>query len=1289
MNTINEKSKAKWPKQLRLNRQPSLHSQFPENKNEDTNRINYQHFWKRNLPSFKDIKNEETLAKAISIIAIYVVGMVGLVFLTHNLIFAIGITFLILLGFVIIFHSDFFRLKTLFRPNPFTLCNDIIFWRNISDTGLLYMTHLKDNSTTGIKVFELRTLSENVRANFYQFTKALVNGEVKIPFTYQIIKKPKSPSDPFSTSNFYDHNSSTSFEIKILFALTHNIKGRLNRINLITLQKTLQKYASALSQAKISNLHHTKIRALQGLDLINAFRSIFLDLKDEAAVITEIAPRSYKVNLELLGKTIYILSVSIFLSLLITVFNLNAVTRFLIAVGSFIGLTSIWNRRLFSSRFMRYFFHSPEITTFDPFYDIQFYRIRRYPSTLFYQIDDSILGGIKINNLHHVLTPPYCKPDKFYEAITSAPLAYTITYQFIPIIPAEFDKEAVKQLKDSEKLRYVSYLRDNFSRNQWFQRRSGIWKTILTLSTSYSIPCHTMDTQSLNQIEAVLSRNYELLRITFTQNYFTYHLIPLKKTLLEHGTLFELVKHTTYRRTGSHLNYSLFQGIIIVHLLTIADIFKKGMETRIGSEFNTPIHLDNFITCGNTVNTEILEEEGAVGFTLEQLHGILITNGTQQSRDYTAMKLISELIALGYPAIIFDTTGEWSRLLTKYKYSHIASQFLHFKLNRTLAINPFISDIPYDKDNIRYLDFMFDAYALCYKKDSRSMELFRNSIQSLVANGEFTKDVPTIKLDLTTRKNFERSAITDMVLQFFKDFFPNDIVITESFQINSSSTTSTYEFITSDKTVILDISEILNRDTQSFYTFLILAKFIHYIHTGGRYKSKFIVIPNIDMAFENYYLDKHHKYDRIEKFFQPLLNADFGFIASTPQLHFLHENVFDFFNNFIAFKTTDKRDFAAMSTLMGLDSIHGKGMYSSTRKESFQMKYMSEMKPDEAIVKREDHRQPFPVRVCFQELQAEKTMAWEDLLDYMKDRGYNVEDTEQQLLARAQSTLFQRDFKDYASLNKPIMNFLDKVKQVQNIGNTTENDLKKQLYLFLKPHLKSISNSKARQYEIRNEIFNILLTQRYLIEAHPKRAGGGEAMHTSYNVGPYYTKVVDDFYSHLQQQGIAVKAPVEEISNEIPVEPQNLQEVEITEIKNDQYQSPTTNDSQLLYVFAEQFGRVLYYELHLMKKYLDDQQYHKVLEIAKGLFPKFLAEVFKSYYSLDFNPSRNELLTFLNELSKIEKFPLSYLELSTFLEWSEALNNEIVGESNLSEYVKNVHVRYNEIFNQLRGLVGV
>ena len=74
---------------------------------------------------------------------------------------------------------------------------------------------------------------------------------------------------------------------------------------------------------------------------------------------------------------------------------------------------------------------------------------------------------------------------------------------------------------------------------------------------------------------------------------------------------------------------------------------------------------------------------------------------------------------------------------------------------------------------------------------------------------------------------------------------------------------------------------------------------------------------------------------------------------------------------------------------------------------------------------------------------------------------------------------------------------------------------------------------------------------------------------------------------------------------------------------------------------------------------------------------------------MDFNPSRNELLTFLNELSKIEKFPLSYLELSTFLEWSEALNNEIVGESNLSEYVKNVHVRYNEIFNQLRGLVGV
>ncbi|MFX0011384.1 MAG: hypothetical protein ACFE9R_13805, partial [Candidatus Hermodarchaeota archaeon] len=153
----------------------------------------------------------------------------------------------------------------------------------------------------------------------------------------------------------------------------------------------------------------------------------------------------------------------------------------------------------------------------------------------------------------------------------------------------------------------------------------------------------------------------------------------------------------------------------------------------------------------------------------------------------------------------------------------------------------------------------------------------------------------------------------------------------------------------------------------------------------------------------------------------------------------------------------------------------------------------------------------------------------------------------------------------------------------------------------------------------------------------------------------------------------------------IPVEPEKLQEVDITEIKNDQCQSPAINNSHLLYVFAEQFGRVLYYELYLMKKYLDDQQYHKILKIAKHLFPKFIAELFKSYYSLDYNPSQNELLTFLNELCKIENFPLSYLDLSTFLEWCDTINIENLKEND----VRMIYKRYDELFNQLRTLIEV
>ena len=234
-----------------------------------------------------------------------------------------------------------------------------------------------------------------------------------------------------------------------------------------------------------------------------------------------------------------------------------------------------------------------------------------------------------------------------------------------------------------------------------------------------------------------------MLRKSFKQFFVTYELKQLRKNELESGLLFETFKNKFFRRNGTHLSYLMFQGKTLMFLTEISDQFKKGIETKLAAEFNTPLHLTNYITIGHTVNTEFLEREVPMGFTLEQLRNLLTVNGTNSSREVLCQKIVVELVKAGYPSIIFDFTGNWSKLMRVFEGTMYEDNFLYLKVGKTFLINPLFSEIPYDKDNMGYLDYMFDAYALCFKKDERAIQAFKNTI---VRNPDI--DVSTLTLDL-------------------------------------------------------------------------------------------------------------------------------------------------------------------------------------------------------------------------------------------------------------------------------------------------------------------------------------------------------------------------------------------------------------------------------------------------------------------------------------------------------------------------------------------------------------
>ncbi|GAH14888.1 unnamed protein product, partial [marine sediment metagenome] len=254
-------------------------------------------------------------------------------------------------------------------------------------------------------------------------------------------------------------------------------------------------------------------------------------------------------------------------------------------------------------------------------------------------------------------------------------------------------------------------------------------------------------------------------------------------------------------------NYMLYQGKTLQFLTTISDQFKKGVETRLAAEFNTPLQLKNEITVGSTINTEYLENEVPAGFLIEQVQNLFVTNGTNSSRELLAQKIVIELVKAGYPSVIFDFTGKWSKVIKMFQGSIYENQFIYHKLGKTIVINPLRSEIPYDKNNLAYLDYMFDAYAMCFKKDERTIEMFKNTI---LRNPDI--DISTLVLDLTSQRDWEKSSVTEALLSFFKEFTPQESSFIQRQQPQNLDTAQAHQFITDDKTVIIDLSDVRDYD---------------------------------------------------------------------------------------------------------------------------------------------------------------------------------------------------------------------------------------------------------------------------------------------------------------------------------------------------------------------------------------------------------------------------------------------------------------------------------------------
>jgi len=1233
---------------------------------------NYLDIWQIN-PSYKDINLNISIIKEVFLTIIFLFFSIATYLLTSNFYFSIGLGIFTLCFFVYAFSDNIFSLRNLWSYflhryryiDPF---KNLEFWKIPEDPASILIMNKKDSISTAIRIFEVKSLPENVHPTLNQFLKALNKG--KIQYTYQVVQIPildfsnNSSEGGFQIELVRNQkiNSIKSFQTTIYFSVYYSINGILTKTRLRNLTETVQDFSREFKSNFSANFHHTKVSLLTENELINAIRTSFCKTSTQP-INKELIHFETKSNLlKVIIKTCCLSFIVIYLSyILIIIFNFSVVNVIIINLSLEISVIFIWWREILYFFSKKRLSRNTEVSSINPFIDVEFFQIKRIKDVIFAYIDNQLLLASKIFNLKSAVHPTLTYFDKFIRGIGNHKINFNYNLQVVPVSADPFPRECSKLFNEKTKeslegilyrtldkpdAKYFKYPKIEFEK--WLDMRSGIWKTMLTISTSSYLFTNDLELENFIELDKELSVNSKVLKRTFEDNFLNFKLVELKNQHLISGFLSECLKNHLFRLNGSHLNYIYFQGKNLIELAKIVNEFKKGIDTRIAAEFNTPLQLRNFITIGNTINTEFLEEEIPLGFTFNQIKHLLITNGVPTYREHVKMKIVSELVKSNVPCVIFDYNGKWSKLIHLFKETTLHDRFLHFKLGSSFSIDIKNSGIRYDPNNVDYLNLFYDVFALAFKEQKRNIDVLKETISK---NNEL--DLSSITLDLQVQQKWEKSYNSNSLLILFKDFMDQSQIFSNK-ALEYEEDINPLDFLKNDKTIIIDLSILKDLEKKTFISFVIMAKFVHCIENSEDYYKKIIILPHVDMFFDAFYIDNNPgtvNYGKIDKFIAPFLERGFGLIFSCNQIRYLHPHIFNYFHDIITFKTADTRDIAVLKNRMNLQELHGTGYYSSKRNNTYQIGYLMNMREDEIIVKRSDIYQPFPGKVKFGNLTTALPLSHNQIINYMDTQGYELKLAEQKLLNKAKKTIFEKDLGHYSGFIDEIIHFLKTISSIDNIGNLYKHKLKSELLKYIGPKAARKVQNKTQIKEIRDELFYILVKHGYLVENHPKRASGSESIRTCYAVGLQYQKALQDYFE--AKENVTADISVDFIEKNIPTDSKIL----------NMFKETTSN----VIIDKERYQEILNTQnsevfCNLFEMYWDNGKKNFVnsLKIGKNIIPKFFIDLHDAYLLESDNSilEIKDFTFFLNYLTENELLPFSKKELQHYLRKNNKISSD-------------------------------
>jgi len=1262
---------------------------YDENENKSgkfSDNNDYLDIWRAN-PSYRDIDVNISYIKGIVSMILLLTISIPMFYFVKSIYITVSLLFPL---FIFPYFFDQWKRflnagKNLFNKayyvHPF---GNMEFFVIKDEPSTLLLINKKNSSTIAVKVFKVEILPENLQPTINQFLKALNNSHIN--FSYQVSRNPifdlrtqKQSNNVRLKENKSQGMDNIPSTISIFFSVNSHKKGILKRGIINYLLNDVEENANALKSEFTANFHHTKILLLQTRELLEAVRVTTCNIPTDfgSSELKEVPKKSCKFNLFL--KSVFSLLLVILISTIL--FSLKIPLFLILTIdGLFLYfLFFVWWRDVLFFISNKNLYRYKDIKVVSLFLDTKFFQYKRFPTVIFANIHNKLLIGVKLLNLRSAIQPMLAYPDKFFRAINNQNILYNYFVNTIPADERMLSKECFKY--------YNKKTRDQFSitpeeiveldkndypsedYKNWVEMRSGVWKTYLTIAINCYEEINPYSEPNVLDLVYELDEKAVTLKKSFEQNFLRLRLEDVSTIRLLNGFTSIALKTHSFNYNNSNLNYLYFQGKNLMKLIAISNEFKKGLETRIAAEFNTPLHLKNDLLIGNTINTEMLEKEIELGFTYGQVRQLLVTNGLPEQRELTLMRIVAELIPKKIPSIIFDFSGNWSKIMAFYQDTIYRDSFLLFQLGRTFSLELLSSEIDYDPENPEYLNLFYDAFALAFKEQERTVDLLKIAVK----NNE-NMSLTSLELDQKMEKGFAKqtdysSLIT--ILQGFIDWRKCFI----SHSLKHELEIYTIDFIKNDKTIIIDLSLLEEVSQKLFVTFVILSKLIHYTKYFDDFQPKNVVIPNIDLFFDAYFIDNNGNsmdYGKIDRFLASLLQKGFGFMFSANQIHYLHQHVLNYFPNLISFKAADKRDIAMLKNQINLQELHGTGYYSSKRNNTYQIDYLMNLQHQEAIIKRSDINQPFPGMIEFKAISELRTPSPEEIVAYMKRQGYDLEDRERRIIARVKQTLFEKDLGIYVEFMEDIISFLAAVRNVDKVAVLTEARLKEELLKYIRNTALKRVQGKKKVTELRNSIFQILKTQGYLVENHPRRAGGGESIRTCYKIGDKYRKAVDDLY---RVRG----------ENKSILVPDDIREVESTNISK--IYSIETSSKSFSDEFLEFFNdavRGSFVKLVYIQFLLEREQFQESLISSIDYIDSLFSRLYEEYLRIDEVEKENLMNreSFIKRLVESKLVPNVYKEIQEYMENSRDSGLTAEGyENNAVQLCEKLNEFYNTVIS--------